>query len=90
MSGVWAGGGGGRLVREATERVFLLMPNNHNADRRHYFGKMKFKVRNWVSYEVGLRRRGNLTFWVTDEAIAIWQAPPRETSYRFSKLRSRF
>jgi hypothetical protein len=27
------------------------MPNKHNADRRHHFGKMKFKVRNWASYE---------------------------------------
>jgi hypothetical protein len=50
------------------------MPNKHNADRR---GKMKFKVRNWASYEAGLRRRGSLTLWVTDEAIAKWQAPPR-------------
>src|ERR1039458_9872217 len=40
------------------------------------FGKMKFKVRNWASYDAGLRRRGSLTLWVTDEAIAKWQAPP--------------
>jgi hypothetical protein len=38
---------------------------------------MKFKVRNWASYEAGLRRRGSLTLWVTDEAIAKWQALPR-------------
>jgi len=24
------------------------MPNKHNADRRHHFGKMKFKIRNWA------------------------------------------
>ena len=53
------------------------MPNKHNTDRRHHFGKMKFKIRNWASYEAGLRRRGSLTLWVTDEAIAKWQAPPR-------------
>jgi hypothetical protein len=53
------------------------MPNKHNADRRHHFGKMKFKIRNWASYEAGLRRRGSLMLWVTDEAIAKWQAPPR-------------
>jgi hypothetical protein len=39
------------------------MPNKHNADRRHHFGKMKFKVRNSASYEAGLRRRGGLTLW---------------------------
>jgi len=55
------------------------MPNKHNADRRHHFGKMKFKIRNWASYEAGLRRRGSLTLWVTDEAIAKWQAPPRRS-----------
>jgi IS5 family transposase len=55
------------------------MPNKHNADRRHRFGKMKFKIRNWASYEAGLRRRGSLTLWVTDEAIAKWQAPPRRS-----------
>jgi hypothetical protein len=48
------------------------MPNKHNADRRHHFGKIKFKVRNWASYEAGLRRRGSLTLWVTEEAIAKW------------------
>jgi len=40
---------------------------------------MKFKIRNWASYEAGLRRRGSLTLWVTDEAIAKWQAPPRRS-----------
>jgi len=39
------------------------MPNKHNADRRHHFGKMKFKIRNWASYEAGLRQRGSLTLW---------------------------
>ena len=55
------------------------MPNKHNADRRHPIGKMKFKVGNWASYEAGFRRRGRLTPWVTDEAIAEWRAPPRLT-----------
>src|ERR1039458_1597763 len=41
------------------------MPNKQNADRRHHFGKMKFKVRNWASYDAGLRRRSSLTLWVT-------------------------
>ena len=40
---------------------------------------MKFKVTNWAEYDAGLRRRGSLTLWVTDEAIAGWQAAPRPT-----------
>jgi hypothetical protein len=55
------------------------MPNKHNDARRHYIPKMKFKVTNWSSYEAGLRRRGSLTLWVSDEAIAACRAPPRKT-----------
>jgi hypothetical protein len=38
---------------------------------------MEFKLRNWASYDAGLWRRGSLALWVTHEAIAKWQAPPR-------------
>jgi hypothetical protein len=40
---------------------------------------MKYKVTNWRQYEVGLRRRGSLTLWLTPEALAGWQAPRRTT-----------
>ena len=40
---------------------------------------MKFKVTNWSSHEAGLPRRGSLTLWVSDEAIAAWTAAPRKT-----------
>jgi hypothetical protein len=55
------------------------MPNKHNDARRHHIPKMKFKVANWSAYEAGLRRRGSLTLWVSDEAIAAWRAAPRTT-----------
>ncbi len=55
------------------------MPNKHNDDRRHHIPKMKFRVANWAAYEAGLRRRGSLTLWVSDEAIAGWRAAPRRT-----------
>lgn len=55
------------------------MPNKFNDKRRHHIPKMKFRVRNWREYEEGLRRRGSLTLWVTDEAIAGWKAIPRTT-----------
>ena len=57
------------------------MPSKHNDERRHHFGKMKFKVRNWAEYDAGLRlrRRGSLTLWVTPEAVALWQAQLRTT-----------
>ena len=49
------------------------MPHKHNADRRHHIPKMAFKVQNWAAYEVGLRRRGSLTLWIEDAALACWQ-----------------
>ena len=55
------------------------MPNKHNDARRHHIPKMTFRVTNWSAYEAGLRRRGSLTLWVSDEAIAAWLAPPRTT-----------
>jgi transposase len=56
------------------------MPNKHNDQRRHQIPKMKFKVTNWAEYDAGLRRRGSLTLWVTDAAIAGWHAAPRLTA----------
>ena len=55
------------------------MPHKHNAARRHHIGKMKFKVTNWAEYEAGLRRRGSLTLWITQEALVGWAAPRRKT-----------
>jgi hypothetical protein len=44
--------------------------DKHDASRRHCIVKMKFKVTNWREYEVGLRRRGSLTLWLTPEALS--------------------
>src|SRR3954468_12018069 len=55
------------------------MPHKYNADRRHRIPKARYKVTNWQAYEAGLRQRGSLTIWFTDEAIAAWRAVPRTT-----------
>ncbi len=47
-----------------------------------YIPKQKFRVQNWKGYDAGLRERGSLTMWITDEAIAHWQAAPRLTPGR--------
>src|SRR3978361_473024 len=49
------------------------MHDKHNADRRYHIPKMSFKVRNWPTYEAGLRRRGSLTLWIEDAALECWQ-----------------
>lgn len=46
------------------------MPNKHNDDRRHHIPKIRFQVTHWAVCEAGLRRRGSLTLWVSDVAIA--------------------
>ena len=62
------------------QRVDLhQMPLKHNATCRHRIPQMKYKVANWPTYEAGLRRRGSLTLWVTEDALAGWQAPRRRT-----------
>lgn len=55
------------------------MPNKFNADHRHHIPKMRHFVRNWPEYESGLRNRGNLTFWVTPQAMQLWPAQARST-----------
>jgi len=36
-------------------------------------------VTNWPAYEAGLRRRGDLTFWLDEACLCGWQAPRRTT-----------
>ncbi len=47
------------------------------AKRRQYqHTKSRYRVKNWGQYEAGLRRRGDLTVWLSDEALDAWRAPP--------------
>ena len=55
------------------------MPFKHNAARRHRIPRARFRVTNWSAYEAGLRRRGDLMFWVDEAALAGWHAPRRST-----------
>jgi hypothetical protein len=48
----------------------LLVPNKHHQSRQHKFTKAKYKITNWSEYTEALRRRGNVTLWFTDDAIA--------------------
>ncbi len=57
----------------------FALPFKLNQDRRHHIPRQKHKVTNWPAYEAGLRQRGSLTVWFTDEAVATWAAAPRTT-----------
>ena len=48
------------------------LPFKLNQDRRHRIPRQTHKVTNWPAYDASLRRRGSLTVWFTDEAIAAW------------------
>src|SRR6202521_4442956 len=43
--------------------------------RRHKFSKARYRVTNWPEYDAALVRRGSLTVWFTEEAVAAWHAP---------------
>ena len=65
------------------------MPFKHNATHRHCIPRARFRVTNWSAYDAGLRRRGDLTFWVDEAALAGWHAPRRSTpggQPRYSEL----
>ena len=44
------------------------MPHKFNAERRGKIPKQKYRLTNWESYNESLRRRGDLTVWVNDQA----------------------
>ena len=52
------------------------MPYKFNEPHRHKIPRARYRVQNWPEYDRALQRRGDLTVWVTPEAIAAWQ-PPR-------------
>ena len=41
--------------------------------RIHPTYKTKYRVENWASYDRALVQRGNVTVWVSPEAIASWE-----------------
>src|SRR5215218_2518133 len=54
------------------------MPLKMNTNRPLRF-RARYRIRNWPQYEAGLKRRGDLTLWLDEAAIAGWQAPRRTT-----------
>ena len=43
--------------------------------RVHPTYKTKYRVKNWAFYDRALIRRGDLTVWVSQEAVATWEPP---------------
>src|SRR4051794_35351005 len=53
------------------------LPFKLNQDRRRHIPEQKRKVTNWRDYDESLRRRGSLTVWFSDAAVAAWEAERR-------------
>src|ERR1700753_2429645 len=51
------------------------MPYKFNESRRHQIPKARYRVTNWPEYDAALVKRGSLTVWITEEAVAAWHAP---------------
>ncbi len=43
---------------------------------QYKYAKSPYRIRNWAEYEVGLQRRGDLTVWLSNDALDAWRAPP--------------
>ncbi len=41
--------------------------------------RAQYRIRNWPQYDAGLKRRGDLTLWLDEAAIAGWHASRRTT-----------
>jgi len=52
------------------------MPFKSRAAIRHHIPRQKFRITNWRKDEAGLRNRGSLTVWFSNEAIAAWKGLP--------------
>ena len=60
--------------------------------RQYKHTKSRYQVKNWGEYEAGLRRRGDLTVWLSSEALDAWQASPSGKpggQRRYADIRSR-
>jgi hypothetical protein len=75
----WSIGAGSGHRRPRPLTRIPTLPFKLNQNRRHHIPRQQHKVTNWLAYEASLRRRGSLTLWFTDEAIAAWAAEPRTT-----------
>lgn len=53
------------------------MPHKFNSGRRHKISRQKHRVTNWAAYNESLRRRGDLTVWVSEDVQCLWSASRR-------------
>ena len=45
--------------------------------RVHPKYKTKYRVSNWSEYDRALVQRGNITLWISEDAVASWKPAPK-------------
>ena len=60
-----------------TRKCWIWPPGRKARSRRSPTDRAqtKFRVENWPAYEAPLRRRGDITIWFDEAAVAAWNAP---------------
>lgn len=53
------------------------MPNKYAKKKGWDVPKQKYKLRNWSEINEALRRRGDITIWLSADAIAQWNEKDR-------------
>src|ERR671933_1199299 len=66
------------MVLSAHQPSRSVMPFRLNPNRPKRL-RAQYRIRNRPQYEAGLKRRGDLTLWLDEAAIAGWRAPRRTT-----------
>ncbi len=51
------------------------MPEAHKRAYRHPKYKTSYRIKNWSEYEQSLRNRGDITIWLSQDAIDAWTPP---------------
>src|SRR5215470_17468248 len=51
------------------------MTEPHKRPHRHPKYKTAYRVKNWRAYDQSLRDRGDLTLWISQDAIDAWTPP---------------
>jgi hypothetical protein len=48
------------------------MAEAHKRAHRHPKYKTSYRIKNWPVYEKSLQNRGDITFWISQDAINAW------------------
>jgi hypothetical protein len=60
-----------RLRRSTENAVSQKYPQRNQLKHT----RKRYRVRNWREYEAGLRKRGDLTSWFSEDALRDWHPP---------------